>query len=260
MQLPIPTNLKTRPRADFDPRQFDKMLFGHGSRLLWEQGERCPCTTDEGSPRTDCPICHGKHWHYHDSQEIRGIVAQIQDAPRLWEEFGDWGFGVVRISLPWQHNPGYNDRFTLLDGRMLRQEIVTHEATADSPYWPIRKTDLTLLVNGRPQTVSVSVRYCRVLDPAGTGIGGPTREIGVDFEVDADGRIDWTLGEGLATAPGIGERYALGYYASPRWVSMEHPFGTRQTDTQSKAVGQQHQALPVLTMARLDWWATKEAA
>ncbi len=253
-QYPLIGPLETTPRADFDAEQFRKMLWGHGTRFRWEQAELCPCSLDKkiSSPRVDCPVCGGRGWHYADSQEVRAIISGVKDAPKIFEEYGTYGFAMANLSLPWEWTPGFHDRFTLLDGFMFRQEIVEHKATVDRLTFPVLSVSMELYPGGLPAQVERSVRYLRVM--AADGTGGPVRELGVDFVVDSEGRIDWTLGEGLGTAPVIGEPYAVSYYFAPRWVVAEHKFALRQTDAQTETIEQVHQPLPVAVECKLDWW------
>jgi len=76
----------------------------------------------------------------------------------------------------------------------------------------------------------------------------------VDFTVDPQGRVDWTLGIGLGTAPVEGARYSMSYYAHLAYVVVSHPHDFRDTITQIKQPEPSHTPMLVQAMARLEFY------
>jgi len=239
------------PRTDFRPQEFEVAIEGFGSRLLWEHHEMCPCTIGDDTHNTDCPLCDGRGYYWTTGQEIRGIVNRMSDAPRLYEDFGRFGFGMASISLHWEHAPGHGDRYTVLDGTMLWQERVTRSsADYDRLTFRIGLMTMDVLRGGLPSSVTFGVR--KLIAATAAGVGGAALEEGTDFDI-YDGCIDWAKGDVLGTAPPVGRRYAVSYYARPRWTVSEHAHALRQTDTQLKSTQQTHGPLPVSVLCKLDW-------
>ena len=73
-----------------------------------------------------------------------------------------------------------------------------------------------------------------------------------DFVVTSDGKIDWTLGVGLGTAPTAGERYSLSYFINPVYVIKSLPYTQRNTYSTDKSATEFRQELPVLADALLE--------
>jgi len=127
-------------------------------------------------------------------------------------------------------------------------------ATVDSLRYPVKPRTVDL-GTGPDQTVKVptvlDVLYCRRADANGAIVAGELVS-GTDFVVTAEGDIDWTLGDGLATAPAVGEAYALAYYTNPVYVVRSMPFAHRDTRVKTKAP-EAEAALPVLVDCSLEW-------
>jgi hypothetical protein len=248
--------VKTTPRADFQPEHFRALIEGRGTRLSWEQGDLCPCGVYGEPSKSTCPVCRGTSWAYTATAgEVRGIVSALSLAEKSLPEFGSLGWGLVKLSLLPEHVPGFADRFTLLDGVFLRQEVAVRPATgaAQRLALPVASLTATFVQNGIAQPRTMRVRCLRPATAEGEAMAPLTE--GVDFAVTADGRIDWTLGdvEDHETAPRPGEKFSISYYARPRFIVTEHPFVMRQSDSLFKRTTQEHEALPVSCLCRLDF-------
>ena len=251
--LTVPRPGDLNPRSDFRPEDFIQLIESRGTRLLWEFGDLCPCGSHGGHNDRDCTVCHGSGWSYTEhATPIRGIISGMSDAARLVPEFGMFGWGLSRLSFRAEHTPAYHDRFTLLDGAFLRQEVgVRADDDTQRLALPIRSRTLSLVRNGAVQPVRVFARYLR--RSTGAMLGGALLTPGVDFDATAEGLLDWTLGDTLGTAPEVGEKFAISYWASPRYIVKEHGYALRQTDTAWQQPAQVSDALPVQVICRLDF-------
>ena len=170
--------------------------------------------------------------------------------------FGTYGLGRVRITLLPEHLPSFHDRFTAKEAVAVYTEVRTRTASAvERPRYPvvIRTFDVGA-VGDRSTKVSktIGVLHCRKADANGSIVAGELVE-GTDFTVDGSGQIDWTLGDGLGSAPAAGERYALQYYVRPRWVVENIPYVHRNTLVLSKTPKPEVSELMALADCRLEW-------
>lgn len=246
MLFPVPSPGKAKASPDFELKRFVKLLHTKGWRFSWEQSEPCPCkeSADDPQGRLGCPVCAGRGWAWHSAQEVRAVVTRAQIVVDPWEDHGEWGHGIVNLSLRSEHLPGVFDRFTALDSVFRMQEITTRTSgPTDRLRYPIGRRTLTLTTG---QT-TVGVIHCRKEDANGDAEQAILVE-GTDLVVDANGEIDWTLGDGLGTAPPIGRRYSATYTAHPMFESIEDAYSARDTRTRA---GEATEAwVPMLTMTR----------
>jgi len=216
-----PTKLK--PAADFDAEAFREMVFSHGLRLTWEQSAQCPCTVRSsdyvsagsrftqhldssstpgwtGEPRADCPACNGNGYILHSPQDVRAVITSARSNPEPFKIYGEYANGMISVSFLPEHLPGYQDRFTLLDSVMVYREIRRRTAQPiESLRYPIKRRTLDL--QGGPLDFD-GVLYCLKTDSNGEIFDGFTPLTSAnDFDVTVDGRIDWTRGVALGTAP-----------------------------------------------------------
>ena len=252
--LPAVPPKKLIPRVDFDLKHYRKMIASHGQRLTWEMAAECPCFTlatvqgraGQGRERrNDCAACSGSGVIYHSSQEIRGIVTGAAANPDRFRLFGEYASGMISVGLLPEHLPALFDRFTMLDSVLAFRETRVREAVQEAPRYPIVTRSLSLDDgNGNGVATDVDVLYCRTANTDGTVGAELVRD--TDFAVDSQGRIDWTLGDGLGTAPALGDRFAVSYFAHPVYVVREHPHAYRDTWVGTKLpTGPQHTAMPV---------------
>jgi hypothetical protein len=242
----VPSAGKDKPRANFDRAKFDKLIAGQGQRFTWDQAEKCPCAESEHSDaaKAGCPVCGGVGWTWHDPLEVRAIARKVDRTPEAFDDVGEWAQGGIYLTLRPEQQPGFMDRFTALDLVMVFQDFgVRSSDPLDQLRMPIVRRTLDL-AGGE---TTVGVRRLRLRLP--NGDGGPLRVEGTDFEV-SNGGIDWTLGDGLGTAPAVGQGYTATYYASPVYHVMHVPF-VRDTWTKKKAPTGRYQPMPVNVFCRL---------
>jgi hypothetical protein len=75
---------------------------------------------------------------------------------------------------------------------------------------------------------------------------------GADFVV-TDGKLDFTLGDTLDTAPVEGARYSVTYYARPRYYVAERPHTHRDSVTKRKAPTESALMLPIQAHCSLEF-------
>ena len=252
--FPLKTPALSYPR----PYELYGPLKELGLDVLWEQASQCPCreSSETGEGRLGCPVCGGTGWDYDTGTTTRAIVmtAQLKDVP--YEIMGHFGEGLVHVTTAPEQAPGRWDRFSLVNSCIVMQDLVKRTGTVDRLRWPVATRSLYLAVSGTPTTVALSV--LRLRKQAADGSAGALLELGVDFAVDSQGRIDWTLGLARGTAPAVGEAYAVRYFAHPRYVVIDRPFVARDTRSpylvgDRKVQPKQELSLLVRSLARLDW-------
>ena len=135
MDFPSRPPLKIKPRPDFKPEEFRKLLFHRGMDMVWEQAQECPCrrtsqdfagdrfgaelmvgpdptaTTTEARP--DCELCEGSGYFHHSPQLIKGLVTRASSTPEAYSAWGEYARGMVYFTFLPEHLPGLFDRFTM---------------------------------------------------------------------------------------------------------------------------------------------------
>lgn len=256
MQFNATYPLKTQvPTIDVD--QFYQALK-NAKDLLWEQATPCPCRENEDSeaPRYACPICSGTGWEYETGIAIKGVVAGASTQDNRFREIGWWIDGIIEVTVAPELCPGIQDRYALPRSAMIVQDIPRRKGTVDVLRWPAVQRGMLVEISGTEQQVELSVLRLRVGNADGTA--GALLTLGTDFAVTAAGAIDWTLGIARGTAPAIGQRYAIRYYGSPRYIVQSRPHAMRDTKVWrqhggEKKVPSEFAALPVQSIAKLDW-------
>jgi hypothetical protein len=260
---------KRNPVADFRAEEFRKFLFGKGLRLTWEQAAECPCVSRTGGlvslgtvvdltggqghtaePRPDCEVCRGNGYYHHSPQEVVAAVTGAASNPERFAIYGEAAKGMVSITLMPENLPGFLDRFTMKESVMEFRETRARGAGAvEALRYPVVVRSLDLQ-GGRQ---SVGVLAAQKADAGGVTTPDDALTPGVDFEITDDGRIDWTPGDDLGTAPAEGGRYSISYYTHPRFLVIDNPHVFRDTQVQVKSPNTRPQAMPVHCMARLEF-------
>jgi len=156
---------------------------------------------------------------------------------------------MVFLTLLPEHVPGFLDRFTMVDSVMMfRETIVRGSGTTDSLRYPIVTRSLDLSTGAK----DVDVLHLQAADSSGATSASLTKTQGVDFAVTG-GDIDWTLGIAGGTAPAAGDRYAICYYAAPRYVVTDHPHAFRDTFQKVKSATVTFTPMPIQCSAALDF-------
>lgn len=256
-------------RVDFKPVEFRRLILTKGMRMQWEQATRCPCARiindgisveGTGDFQTDCPECYGRGVVYHSPLAIVALYEDANTNPNRFAPYGETAHGMAGITLLPEHNAGFLDRFTLLDNTMRYEEVLIRRAVVERTRWPIVTRDVVVgsgLDDTLPDTLQVSAVYSRHADSMGN-VRTNVLEEGTDFTVTTDGQIDWTLGDGLGTAPIVGTRYSMSYYSHPTYIVQNFPFNVRDTWIKQKNRNPSFKMLPQRAMCWLEYLGRPE--
>ena len=272
MELPSRQPLKLRPRVDFRPEDFRKLMFQRGLRVQWEQTNECPCgrlTKDvqeaqqlghellltgseyhgTAEPNLDCEMCKGRGYILHSSQTIRTLVTRGTESPQPYRPYGEVATGSAYFTFLPEHLPAMYDRITLLDTVIVfRETLVRTEGSIQETRYPIRERTLDLATG----TTTATVLHCQAASKTGETKASNTLQAGTDFTVSS-GKLDWTLGDANNKAPGVGAKFSIAYYGNPRYIITDHPHAFRDAIVQGKSVTASHTPMPVQASGRLDF-------
>jgi hypothetical protein len=277
---------KTGPRSDFAYNELRKNVFKYGMDIKWEMANLCPCgrqiSTSDGSFTIDtrektvsCAGCSGTGVIYHSSQTIKALVSDASRDPKRWALWGEHAAGALQLTLLPEHLPGFLDRFTTTSNVMVYRERKKRKATVESLRYPVVTRTLTLGTEADPtvsETKQVAVLSCRRADSDGLIVSGELTR-GVDFVINNDGQIDWSLGDAAGAAaeavahaanpnhqphpikvvPAVGDYYTIQYYMNPRYVVRTFPYQFRDTVIKEKKPSPSFTNLPTKVMAWLDF-------
>ena len=240
-------------RAPVDPA-YDLLraqLFEKRSVVRWEMVSQCPCGSirEVSGQRTDshehdplCPQCKGRGLFHHTPRTIPAMVTDSTTKPEWFAHYGQALRGMARFTLLPEHLPGPLDRLTILDsivrmphrGRRAPGPVTTLTYPivprtidyAEGNLWTFNE----YAQKRRAGDVTFGVVYCRAADLDGAVMPGELVE-GVDFEVTAEGDLDWTLGDARGTAPAEGAVFVCEYTARPAYLvqTIPHTYRDRYT-------------------------------
>lgn len=256
---------KVRPRVDFNMNEYRKLVFAKGIDLEWEQCAECPCSRDStsftlnliestsqttGEARSDCTLCEGVGYFWHSAQPIRAIVTGGSSSTDKYAVYGEYARGMVSISTLPEHLSAYGDRFTVLNSVMVFRETRTRTAQAvESLRYPIQARTLDL-ENGVQIVRVLRLQYA---DAQGLSTLNKSLTEGVDFEITAQGAIDFSVGDALGTTPTQGQRFSVSYFARPRYYVADHPHTHRDSVYIRKSTTESALTLPVQVHCSLEF-------
>lgn len=236
-----------KTRADFRIDEFRKTIQQKGIYLTWEQQAVCPCNVKDSSEygldidviddislnskqnNITCPVCNGAGRIFHSPELIQAIMTKptiaVGTSDQKNMEYGLYQDSYSNFTIEPEHFISFGDRLTLRDSLMIFKEVIERGNTLiDSTAHPIRK------YNFETQTgpVELGVLYLHVADANGLTIPNEILEEGVDFEITADGNIDWTICD-AAKLPDEGQRLSITYYTNPSYIVVKIPYIIRDT-------------------------------
>lgn len=250
--LPLIWPYKLRPRVDLELRPFLETLATAGQRVLWEAVSRCPCGAPGGqSGSLACNVCKGTGWEIgHHKQVIRAAVIGLRREQQPYMPLGPFEPGTVMMTMRAEHAPAIWDRLTLIDAVMRFSELAVRTAGRYQRLrYFIARQEVKTLQNGQEVLRVLRVIHLRrgLLEEA-----GPVLEEGVDFDVTADGEIDWARGDAKGSAPGVGEQFSVYYVARPSFRVISYGHGVRDARRRYKSSTDFPIYLPVQVMCRLE--------
>jgi hypothetical protein len=207
-----------RPPISFELGDFDAEIEGNGTRVIWEQGVRCPCRSVSGTGQSDptCEVCDSAGYFYHSPAEIK-VVFNRPEAESNWtDQWGDWSNGDGQVTPRSEVLLGPRDRLTMLDSVFRLDEIVKMPGQGKPlcTRFPIVTRDVTFQrgTGADCEFVDFSFRVLFLGYKDGSGRIRTLRE-GADFAVNSEGRIDFI---NRPVEPGT--PLSVSYYARPRWI------------------------------------------
>lgn len=113
----IANNHSTANKVKISQDNSNKFLADHGIRVTWEKSFLCACRDKNGTPRADCPICHGLGWSYLTPKDTLILFQQSSskfDINRSSQTFS----GTALASAYQEDMMAVRDRITLDDSEM----------------------------------------------------------------------------------------------------------------------------------------------
>lgn len=268
-QLPPYVPPKAQQRVDPIADRFRSAIQTRGVPAVWEQAAVCPCGRSAdalgtglgfaapeqlrttGESRKDCPVCKGLGYLYHSPTPTRVLVTGRSMDPKRFAEQGEVTSGNVGITFFPENPPSFMDRVTLTASASTYRQIHNRGATGvvDILRYPVVKRTLKLATG----EVVKGVLYAHKADVSGVAATDGVMVEGTDFVVDTNGHIDWTLGDANGKAPARGARYAMTFFAHPRYVVKSYPFAQRDGMIMHKHPSEVYVELPIRTMAQLEY-------
>ena len=249
---------KVSPEIDFDDKSFPNLIVSRGIEATWDVAMRCPCGEGtDSAPLPGCPVCDGRGWFFPLAQDVI-LIAQgmSRDYSGKFESYNPMEVGELSISTRGEWVPAWYDRITLTAARMTKSAIMRRRSDPNQGehverlLYPISAMEYA---NDGGTTTSVDVIYLRPATAA--SIPGPPMVKGVDYAITVDGELDFTLGDGLGTAPARGAAFTIAYKMKPVFRVVSHPHSIRRTRTRKKqpAGAPKPHRLPCQFLARLEW-------
>ena len=253
--LGLPAGIKDKPRVDFTPSDFVRVIEAKGYRVAWQRASPCPCApinaqTDQVNP--NCTLCRGQGWILfkpasavtdtrtigeltalqaklaQNAAVVRAIMTGLTATKYPYQDIGPRLEGQLNVTMRPENKLAYYDRIVNLDSVAVYAEIT---ATDDSGVLPLRypATHVNLLR-------SESSIYTE----------------GTHYSIVA-GDVTWQ--SGAITA---GTRVVCHYLTHPSWRVIEHPHNVRLTQVKAKTPAPVTPAgdpsdLPVQAIAKLEF-------
>jgi hypothetical protein len=265
----LPANVKERPRADFRPGEFDRLITTKGYKVWWSRRGICPCVNNDQTEQPDpvCKLCHGDGYYSFlpdahvaagdlkdgfnnpitvspDGKAIQIYVlmtSMTQDV-EVFEKFGEWVFGTARASTQYQNKLGYRDRLVPVDAEMIWMQVIEYDGGATIGITGRRKK------NGLRYPV-VTIDELRSVDKV--------FHLQDDYVLSPQGEIDWIPGH----LPVKGTRLSFHGTIHPPWIVLDHVNTYRDTlltKGGARLEGQRATKLPVQAVVKLEFLVEQE--
>jgi hypothetical protein len=259
----LPAKVKERPRADFRPGEFDRLITTKGYKMWWSRRGICPCLNNDQTEQPDpvCRLCRGDgYYSFMPDAAVKGgatqdgfdnpviahpdgnavqiyvlMTSMTQDV-EVFEKFGEWVFGTARATTQYQNKLGYRDRLVPVDSAMTWMQVVEYDGATTIP------------VVGKRNKKGVRYPLIAVDELRSVDKVFKLRD---DFEV-VDGEIQWQPNRNPVT----GTRLSLHATIHPPWVVLDHVNAYRDTlltGGGAKLEGQKFQNLPVQATVKLEF-------
>lgn len=243
-------------QAGLQKDQFDGMIDGFGEKWIWERLVNCPCEANGQTeqPNALCLHCDGTGWAYFiERSDVRGVIMQPTYKNNDTKLLGVHQTGMVTITFRAETPVGYRHRLTMVDGVLEFSERTTRAATLQRLRYPISVRSLVYENIATREQITTETKVIRLvwLDD---DLALNECVDGVDFRVDEDGLIDWTIGDARGTTPAVGVNIGVTYWIQPRFVVTSlAPYPTQNSWTEENRSTAFRLALPNSVQAELDF-------
>lgn len=263
----LPTGTKEAGRrVDFKPDNFSLAIATKGYRMWWSRAGICPCRNNlqTDQPQTTCELCKGHGYFYFlpevgldkyttdshgnpiqlnaakDAVLVQAIMTSATSDPQVYERFGEWLFGTVKITVEHGNKLSYRDRLVCADALMAWSQLIEYDGG---------------------ETIPVSGGYFRngLRYPAvGVNLLRSVSSVYLEgehwFLTDA-GAIQWLAP--AAQRPESGAMLTAHYTFAPVYRIIDHVYAIRDSlvaqKTGAGTLADQVRKLPVHAMAKLDF-------
>jgi hypothetical protein len=245
MILQTPQQSLVKTRTDFRIEEFRKLIQQKGLNIEWQQTIECPCfmksTTslnlnlsavndidaNEAGSSSSCPVCEGKGFIRHSSQNIKAITTNAGGNEEVGK-YGSYRKEKVKFTLEPEHLPSYGDRFIMKDSVIIYRDKIEISVFGSCTLSKTPETRNLTLVSG---LTPVNILYMHRSDADGNAIVGG--EIPVD-DITLNGNV--ITFNNAANTPVIGSKLSIAYYINPSYVVINHPHSIRDTFVRTNQV------------------------
>ena len=255
------TPTKQKPRVDFDIDDLRTFIATNGMEVVWEMVTECPCveplntygmdegskTVDAGKSNPDCPTCDGRGYFFHSKQEVVAQITSAVSDPDRFRDYGEMASGMISLTTYPENRLNLGDRITLTKSVMRTDE--SHKYRGENPSstrYPIKVRELDL----ESGPLDLGVLNIWVADAAGVADLSGEKVEGVDFNITAEGKIEWI------NPPDADGFWSISYYATPRYLVERLPHPYRDTYIERKQVTPKFTSLPVNAHCKLEFLAS----
>lgn len=188
---------------------FDQLLSQRGIRLIHRKAIPCMnmSSVDHNTHHPDCPFCDDSGIMYYEDKEIWGVF-QGNSQEKTFEAHGIWEVGSAVITLPAEYPDGSQAEFNTFD------QLIINDFTVR--LWEHREYEPT--PNGQ------RLRYpVQKMDFCSSIVDGVQKiyQVGVDFSITEDGRIQWINEPNYNESLERGEVIGYAYFAKPVYVVVQ---------------------------------------
>lgn len=191
---------------------FDQLLSQRGIRMIHSKAIPCPnmVAVADSAHQPNCGFCDNNGFLYYAEKEIWGTFGS-NSIQKTFEQHGIWETGMASITVPTEYPDGIEADFNTFDKLIIPDftirlwEMKEYEARPGSVQtlrYPVQKVDYAMSITGNAQRLYT---------------------LGVDFNIDTEGRIVWISGQEPAYDPETerGEAISWSYYARPVYLVVQ---------------------------------------
>ncbi|MGC8363005.1 hypothetical protein ACSHUI_00825 [Bacillus subtilis] len=202
-------------RVDFTPGDFDKFVYQHGAKALWERSMLCSCISESsGQPDFTCPNCDGKGFSYDEGKVIKALINNA-DGKKDSVPVGLLDVGTTLATISSEFRVGFRDRLLFPDMRTVYSQVLTYKGNP---------------AGERLKYYCAEMQQVRVLD---------TKIPEDKYEVNGS-RIIFKEDAGIQ----VGERFSVLMYTIPSYIVIDIPHELRGTFVKMGRVTDTWEELP----------------